>query len=280
MRLNMKCLVGVAAVATLASGLVSPLAAASSGMVRVKGSDTVLPLASAWAEAYMKDRPNAMISVNGGGSGVGLAALINGTTDIADASRSVSAKEIGQGRDRNVTIKATTIAKDGIAVIVNPKNPIKGLSMAQLGKLYSGANTWREVGGENMKVVAGGRDSSSGTYVFFQGVVLSGRRYRNDMLTLPSNNAIGQLVSQDQGAIGYVGLAYAKEFVAKHKVRIVPINGVMASDETVASGKYPLWRPLYMYTNGRPAGAVGDFIKFAVSPAGQSIVEKVGYVKR
>jgi phosphate transport system substrate-binding protein len=275
----MKCLVGAGLTAALMTGFVSPVVAAG-GMVKVKGSDTVLPLASAFAEAYMKDHPNAMIAVTGGGSGVGIAALINGTTDIADASREVTSKEIGQARDRNVALKATTIAKDGLAIIVNPKNSIKGLTRAQLGKLYLGAQNWKDVGGENMKVVASGRDSSSGTYVFFQSAVLGGKRYRNDMLTLPSNSAICQAVSQDEGAIGYVGLAHAKEFAAKHKVRIIPINGVIASDETVASGKYPLWRPLYMYTNGRPGGVIGDFIKFAVSPAGQNIVEKVGYVKR
>jgi phosphate transport system substrate-binding protein len=272
-------LVVVAISAGLIVGTVLPTFAAG-GMLRIKGSDTVLPLAASWAEGYMKKHPNVMISVNGGGSGVGLASLINGTCDIADSSREVKPKEISQGRDRNVTMTATVVAKDGIAVIVNPKNSIDAISKADLGKLYSGARTWKEVGGSNLKVVPVGRDSSSGTYVFFQDSVLKGKQYRSDMLTMPSNNAICQAISQDEGAVGYVGLAYAKEFAAKHKVKIIPVSGVAASDETVRSGKYPLWRPLYCYTNGKPSGLAADYLKYVTSDEGQTIVEKVGYVHR
>jgi phosphate transport system substrate-binding protein len=279
MRYSLKCLAGGITTAMLIAGLALP-ATAVGGMVKIKGSDTVLPLASAWAEAYMKDHSNMTIAVTGGGSGVGFASLINGACDIADASRAAQPKEISQARDRNIALKATTVAKDGITMIVNPKNPIKGLTVAQVAKLYSGATTWKEVGGENMKVVAAGRYSSSGTYVFFQDTVLQGRRYRPDMLTLPSNNAICQSVSQDEGAIGYVGLAFADEFAAKHKVKIVPIAGVMPSNETVRNGKYPLWRPLYCYTNGRPGGVIGDYLKFVTGREGQAIVSKVGYVPR
>lgn len=276
---GLKRIVAVVTALGAVAGFALP-AAARGGMVTIKGSDTILPLASAWAEAYMKKHPDAMISVTGGGSGVGLAALINGSCDVADASRAASAKEIGQGRDRNVALKATTVAKDGVAVIVNADNPIKGLSIAELGKLYAGATTWKEVGGSRAKVVTIGRDSSSGTYVFFQQTVLGGRRYRSDMISLPSNEAICQSVSQDEGAIGYVGLAFAKSFAAKHKVKLVPINGVMVSDATVSNGSYPLWRPLYCYTNGRPGGTIGDYLKFVTGAEGQSIVEKVGYVAR
>jgi phosphate transport system substrate-binding protein len=254
--------------------------AAAGGRLRINGSDTILPLASAWAEAYMNRHPDAMVSVTGGGSGVGIAALINGTTDIADASREVKASEITQGRDRNVTLKATTVARDGIAVIVNPRNPIKGVSMDELCRLYSGSHNWKEVGGQDMKVITAGRDSSSGTYVFFQDAVLHGRRYRSDMLTLPSNNAICRMVSQDEGAVGYVGLPFAKEAAAKHQVRIIAVNGVVASDESVRSGKYALWRPLYNYTNGRPGGLIGDYLKFVTSEEGQKIAEQQGYVAR
>ena len=263
----------------LIAGVFQPVFAAN-GMLTIKGSDTILPLASAWAEAYMKKHPNAMIAVTGGGSGTGFAALINGSCDIADASREAKPKEITQGRDRNVILKAHTVAKDGIAIIVNPKNPIKGVTKVELAKLYSGATNWKQVGGENMKVVTTGRDSSSGTYVFFQDSVLKGRRYRSDMLSLPSNNAICNAVSQDEGAVGYVGLAFAKEFAAKHKVRIVAVSGVVASDETVASGKYPLWRYLYCYTNGKPRGQAESYLKFVISNEGQKIVEELGYVRR
>lgn len=253
---------------------------AKGAVISNKGSDTLLPLASAWAEVYMNKHPNAIISVTGGGSGVGFASLINGSCDIANASRAAKPKEISQALDRNVILKATVVAKDGLAVIVNPKNPINGLSISQLAKLYSNAKNWKEVGGINNKVIATGRDSSSGTYVFFQDEVLNGKRYRSDMLSLPSNNAICQMVSQDEGGIGYVGLAFAKEFAAKHKVKIITISGVIASEETVKSGKYPLWRPLYCYTNGKPKGKIADFLNFAISQEGQKIVEKVGYISR
>jgi phosphate transport system substrate-binding protein len=255
-------------------------ALAVGGMLKIKGSDTVLPLASAWAEAYMNKHPDAVIAVNGGGSGVGFASLINGTCDIANASRECKPKEVTQGRDRNVMLKATTVAKDGLAVVVHPRNPLKGVTMAQLAKLYQNAQSWKEIGGDNKKVVVIGRDSSSGTYVFFQDTVLRGRRYRPDMLTLPSNNAICQAVSQDQGAVGYVGLAFAKEFAAKKKIKIIAVDGVVASDEVVKNGKYHLWRPLYCYTNGRRGGLVADYLKFVTGPEGQKIVEKVGYVPR
>lgn len=253
-------------------------ATAAQGMVKIKGSDTVLPLAAAWAEAYMKNHPNAMISVTGGGSGVGLASLINGSCDIADASRAAKPKEINQARDRNVVFKATTVAKDGLAIVVHPRNPLSAITTAQLKKLFSTAQTWKEVGGSATPVIATGRDSSSGTYVFFQDTILGGRRYRQDMLTLPSNNAICQTVSEDLGAVGYVGLAFAKEFAKRNKVKIIPVNGVAATDENVKNGKYPLWRPLYCYTNGRASGTIADYLKFVTSSEGQKLVEKVGYV--
>ncbi|MBP6964163.1 MAG: PstS family phosphate ABC transporter substrate-binding protein [Armatimonadetes bacterium] len=265
--------------AAVAAGFALPVVAAG-GMIKIKGSDTVLPLAAAWAEAYMKKNHDVMISVTGGGSGVGLAGLINGSCDIANASRAARPKEITQGRDRNVTLKATTVAKDGVAVIVNPANPMTNISMANLAKLYTSANNWKDVGGENMKVVAIGRDSSSGTYVFFQDTVLKGKRFRQETLTLPSNNAICQSVARDKGAVGYVGLAFAKEFVAKKKVKIIAVDGTAASDESVKSGKYKLWRPLYCYTNGQPKGEVADYLKFVTGPEGQKMVEKLGYVAR
>lgn len=274
---NLRRLFGTLLAAAMLAACALPVICAG-GMIKIKGSDTVLPLASAWAEAYMKKNPNVMISVTGGGSGVGLAALINGTCDIADASRAAKAKEISKGRDRNVSLKATTVAKDGVAVIVNPANPLTNISLSNLAKLYSSANNWKEVGGDNQKVVPMGRDTSSGTYVFFQDTVLKGKRFRPETLTLPSNTAICQAVSQDKGAVGYVGLAFAKEFVAKKKVKIIAVEGTAASDESVKSGKYKLWRPLYCYTNGQPKGEIAGYLKYVTSPEGQKIVEKIGYI--
>lgn len=268
-----------AIVACTLAGTALPTDAARA-TIHIKGSDTVLPVASAWAEAYMKERPEVTISVTGGGTGVGIASLINGSCHIANASRAAKPKEIAQARDRNIILKATTVAKDGIAIIVNPSNPLDNLSIKQLNKLYTDARSWKEVGGLDVKVVAIGRDSSSGTYAFFQEVVLKGKPYRRDMLSLPSNVVICETVAQDEGAVGYVGLAFAKKYAAMRKVKVVAVSGVVASDETVRSGKYPLWRPLYCYTNGKPSGVIGDFLKFATSEQGQAIVCKVGYVPR
>lgn len=258
-------------------------AQAASGRLTIKGSDTVLPLAQRWAESFMMQNRGAIIAVSGGGTGVGFAALSSGSCDIADASRTAKDKEIETGRTRNITLVNTAVAKDGIAVIVNPKNPIKELSMAELKSLYLGARNWKEVGGPDMQVIACGRDSSSGTYGFFQDVVLGGRNYRSDMITQPSNNGICQMIAQDRTAVGYVGLAYAKKFASQGKIRIVAISkgkgaAVPATDETVASGKYPLWRYLYCYTAGKPRGLARDYLNFVTSNEGQKIVEQVGYV--
>lgn len=266
------------AVAAMASAIFVQPVTAANGMLKIKGSDTVLPLASAWAEAYMKVNTKSAISVTGGGSGVGIASLINGSCEIANASRAAKPKELSQARDRNAVLKATTVAKDGVAIIVNPKNQMNDISTTQLAKLYTSASTWKDIGGGSYRIVAIGRDSSSGTYSFFQDTVLKGKRFRPETITLPSNSAICQAVSQDEGAVGYVGLAFAKEFVAKKKVKIIAINGVVASDATVANGKYPLWRPLYCYTNGRPSGIAAEYLKFVTGPAGQKIVDSVGYV--
>lgn len=258
-------------------------AQAASGRLMIKGSDTVLPLAQRWAEVFMQSNRGAIIAVSGGGTGVGLSALAAGSCDIADASREAKSAEIDTARQRNRTLNATAVAKDGIAVIVNPKNPVKELTMGELKALYLGARSWKQVGGPDAPVVATGRDSSSGTYGFFQDAVLGGRNYRSDMITLPSNNSICQTVAQDKTAVGYVGLAYAKKFAREGKIHIVALSrgkggAVQASDETVANGKYPLWRYLFCYTAGKPRGLASDYLKFVTGPEGQKIVEQVGYV--
>jgi len=271
-----------AACLMLMSGTAS---AAMKGSLQIKGSDTVLPLAQAWAEAFMSSNPDASLAVTGGGSGVGLASLINGSCDIADASREVSPKEISQARARNIFVIEHRVAKDGIAIIVNPKNPVKNLTLAQIKAAYTGkASNWKQIGGEDVSVTTVGRDTSSGTYVFFQGFVLSGQKYRSDMLSQPTNTAIVQIVKQSKGAIGYVGLAYAKRAASEGQIRIVSVSkkagepGIQATDESVASGKYPISRYLYCYTRGKPSGLTKAYLDFVKGSDGQAIVEKIGYV--
>lgn len=255
-----------------------------SSSISVKGSDTMLPLGQGWAAAYMQAFPGRVVTVTGGGSTVGIAGLVNGVCDIAQASRVVKGSEVDKAKQRGFVPFETPVARDGLAVIVHPSNPLTSLSMEQLRRIFSGAATsWKQVGGSDRAIVTVGRDSSSGTYGFFQDSVLGiGRPYRPDMQTSPSNNAIGQVVSQDEGAIGYIGIAYAKRF--GNKVKILPVSRgkeapVEPTEENVRSGKYPLSRFLFFYTRGKPRGAVKDFIDWVLSPDGQEIVTKAGYYK-
>jgi phosphate transport system substrate-binding protein len=228
----------------------------------------------------MQAKPGKAVTVTGGGSTTGLAALVNGSCDIAQASRGIKASEVERAKLRGFVPFEVPVARDGLAVIVNPKNPLSQITLAQLKTIYSGASNWKQVGGPNQAIVAVGRDSSSGTYGFFQDTVLGGKPYRADMQTSPSTNAIAQVVAQDAGAIGYVGVAYAKAFGTK--VKILPVARgsdapIPPSEQNVRNGKYPLWRYLFMYTRGKPGGAAKDFIDWVRGSAGQEIVERVGY---
>lgn len=274
-----RTLLTAAAVAGLGSCLAS---AASAQALSLKGSDTMLSLAQGWAAAYMKARPGKSVSVTGGGSTTGIASLVNGGCDIANASRIMKGSELDKAKARGFVPREFAVARDGLAIVVNPANPVTKITMDQLKKIYEGSYTnWKQLGGREQAIVAVGRDSSSGTYGFFQDTVLGiGRPYRSDMQTTPSTNSIAQTISQDAGAIGYVGIAYAKEFGAK--VKIIPVAGksgdpVTASLETVRSGKYPLSRYLFMYTRGNPAGTAKDFIDWVRSAPGQAVVTQVGY---
>jgi len=260
-------LAGAAALAAL------PTAGAAQGSVSLKGSDTMLQLAQAWAAAYMEAKPGSTVTVTGGGSTTGIAALINGSCDITNASRIMKGSELDKAKLRGFIPFEHPAARDGLAIIVNPKNPITKISMEQLKGIYNGSvKNWSQVGGPNQAVIAVGRDSSSGTYGFFQDTVLGiGRPYRPDMISSPSTNAIAQTVSQDVGAIGYVGVAYAKAFGSK--VKVLPVSKgsgqpVEPTEENVRNGTYPLWRYLYMYTRGRPSGAVKAFIDWVRSGEG------------
>jgi len=240
----------------------------------VKGSTTVLPIAQACAEEFMDDNPQINISVQGGGSGVGIASLIDGACDIANASRPIKDKEIDKAVTRGVSPKAYVVAMDGIAVIVNPSNSVRGLSRKDLKAIYTGKiSQWSQLGGNNGKIIVISRDSASGTFEAFGNLALNKAKVRADALQQASNQAVATTVAKTPGAIGYVGLGCISP-----GVKAVTIDGVDASKETVLSNQYPLSRPLFMYTNGKAAGAAEKFIDFVLSSEGQYLAEDNGYV--
>lgn len=240
----------------------------------VQGSTTVLPIAQAAAEVFMQNNPEVNISVRGGGSGNGIAALIDGICDIADASRPMKVKEILLCQKKGISPVPHIVAMDGIAVIVHPSNPVQGLSMEQIKDIYTGKITnWKELGGKDQKIVVVSRDSSSGTFETFEKIVLKGKKIIPEALAQASNKTVATIVATTKGAIGYVGLGYLSS-----TVKALLVNGITPEQATVVSGKYPISRPLYMYTNGAPQGIAKDFLEFICSKEGQKIVEKQGFV--
>ncbi len=261
-----------------ASGEGGAGAAAGSSTLTVKGSDTMVILAQRWAEEYMKSNPGKKVQVTGGGSGVGIAALINGTTEIANASREMKPDEKAKVRDRfNVLPTETTVAKDGVTIYVNESNPVEQLTIQQLRGMFNGDVTnWKDVGGPDAKIVLYSRENSSGTYAFFKENVLQGDDYASSAQTLPGTAAVVNAVAKEKNGIGYGGAAYAKG-VREVKVVGKDGQGYLPSAENVAAGKYPLSRGLFMYTRGKPSGEAAAFMAYCLSPAGQEIATKVGY---
>jgi phosphate transport system substrate-binding protein len=249
------------------------LAAAADSIV-IKGSTTVLPIAQAVLEAYMKENKGVQISLSGGGSGEGIKALIDQSTDIADSSREIKKEEIELAESKGVKPVAHVIAYDAIMPVVNPKNNVQDLSIDQLSQIYQGKITnWKEVGGADLKIVVISRDSSSGTFDSWDNFVMKKARVAPTAQMLASNGAVVTAVSKNKYAIGYLGMGYVNSSVKGLKV-----NGVMASAQTALSRQYPMSRELYMYTNGQPKGEVAKFIAFIKSPKGQEIVKKEGFV--
>ena len=249
------------------------LALAAENVV-IKGSTTVLPIAQAALEAYTKVHPGVNISLSAGGSGDGIKALIDKSTDIANSSREIKDKEITLARAQGVDPIAHAVAIDAIVPIVHPKNKINGLTIDQLSQIYQGKITnWKEVGGDNLTIVIVSRDSSSGTFESWGHLVLSNARVTPRAQLQTSNGAVVQAVSKNRYAIGYIGLGYLNT-----SVKGLTVNGITASAKTALSKEYPVARPLYMYTNGQPAGEVAKFIKFILGPAGQQLVANEGFV--
>lgn len=249
----------------------------------VKGSDTMVNLSAAWAEAFMKKNPSIDISVTGGGSGVGLAALINGTTDICNASRDIKREEKKKAVANGIMPLEHDVALDAIAIVVHPTNPITEISLEELRHIYTGEVThWRDLNGRDEKILVLCRETSSGTYVFFQEHVLEKQDYTPRARMMPATSAIIEVVANDTPAIGYVGLGYAVQ--AEGRVKVLPVKAdantpaVTPTENTVRSGQYPIARPLHCYTNGKPKGAVGDFMNFILSQEGQAIAKEQGFI--
>ncbi|MFC1566688.1 phosphate ABC transporter substrate-binding protein [bacterium] len=242
--------------------------------ITMEGSTTVLSIAQIAAEVYMDNNADVDISVRGGGSGVGIASLLEGTCDIADASRPIKDKELNKAVEKGINPVAHVVAMDALCIVVHSSNPIKNLTKQQIKDIYTGKiSYWDEVGGPEKEIVIVSRDTASGTYETFMKLVLDKQKTRPDSLLEASNKAVATVVSHTPGGIGYIGLGYLNS-----SVKALTANGVKCTKENALSGKYPFSRLLFMYTNGEPKGAVKDFMDFIKGIDGQKLVEEVGYI--
>jgi phosphate transport system substrate-binding protein len=248
--------------------------------IRIKGSDTVLPLSQKEAETYMKKDPTSKITVIGGGSGVGIAAFLDGTTDIAMSSRKIKMTEKMKMQEAGKAFKEVIIAYDALSIIVNPANKVGKLTREQLEGIFTGKITnWKDVGGEDLKIVAYSRESSSGTYEFFKEHVMSNKNYSTSILMLPATGAIVQSVSQTKGAIGYIGFAYMEKTVKD--LHVSYDKGKTFVEPTIANAKsraYPIVRPLFYYYLTKDEPRVKPFVDHILSAEGQKVVADVGYI--
>ena len=246
--------------------------------ITVKGSDTMVILAQKWAEVYMKAHPNSVIQVTGGGSGVGISALINGATDICNSSRPMKRSEMDKLKERYSSMGIEIpCAKDGVTIFLNESNPVKELSLKQLGDIFSGKVTnWKAVGGPDMPIKLYGRENSSGTYVFFKDQVVK-TDYAASCQTLPGTAAVVNAVAKDKSGIGYGGAAYATgvKHCAVKKDDKSP--SYVANVETIKNNQYPITRYLYMYTANRPTGDIKAYIDWILGAEGQKLVSEIGY---
>jgi len=264
----------------IAAALLAVIAPAQAGKVTVKGSDTLVILAQKWAEVYMGKNPATQIQVTGGGSGVGIAALQNKTTDLCNSSRKMKAAEIANcvaafGK-RPTEYK---VALDGLSIFVSDTNPIKEITLEQLELIFTGKiRNWKELGGTDAPITVYSRENSSGTYEFFKEHVLKGKDFAASAQTMPGTAALLQAVAKDKGAIGYGGAAYgqgAKHLLVKKDEKSPAIE---PTEETVVKGTYPIWRYLYIYIN--PAidkGEVAAYLNWIRSEDGQKVVKDIGY---
>lgn len=253
--------------------LMSSVAFASSSIV-IKGSTTVLPIAQGTLEAFMKKNPGVQISLSAGGSGDGIKALIDKTAQVATSSREIKKEEIALAKTKNVNPVAHVVAHDAIIPVVNPRNKVSNLSIDQLSQIYQGKITnWKEVGGEDLKIIVISRDSSSGTFESWDHFVMKKAKVTPRAQMLASNGAIVSAIANNRYAIGYLGIGYLNK-----SVKPLQVNGVTASVQTALSKEYPFSRELYMYTDGDAKGDIAKYIAFVKSVEGQNIVTKAGFV--
>jgi len=242
--------------------------------IMMEGSTTVLPIAQIAAEVYMDENPDVDITVRGGGSGVGAASLVDGSCDIADCSRPLKEKELKAAVANGIDPVAHVVAMDGIAVILHPSKSIDAMTKDQIKAIYTGSiSNWSKLGEEKQEIVVISRDTASGTYEAFNGLALDKAKVRPDALLQASNQAVASIVAKTPGAIGYVGLGYVTS-----KVKAVTVDDVVCEKETILSGEYPLSRPLFMYTDGKPKGILKEFLDFIKSEEGQALAEEAGFV--
>jgi phosphate transport system substrate-binding protein len=247
--------------------------------ITIKGSDTLVRLGQRWAEEYMKANKDVVIQVSGGGSGTGIAALLNGATDICEASRDMKKKEYDLAKEKGIEPYRVSVALDGISVFLHEKNPVGKLSFAQLKGIYTGAITnWKEVGGADTRIVLYGRENNSGTYAFFKEEVLDKEDYSEYTQTLPGTAAVVNAVSKDEFGIGYGGIAWAKGVKFAAVCENDTVEAVLPSPETVSNGTYPISRDLYWFFNGIPKGELKKLVNWALSEEGQAVAEMMDYI--
>ena len=246
------------------------------GQLVIKGSTTVLPIAQKTVEAFMKENPDIKISLSGGGSSNGIKALIDGTTDVANASRFIKDKEVKMAVDKGVYPVPFACAYDSIIPVTHPDNSLTNITTAQLKDIYTGKiRNFKEIGGPDLKIVAISRDTSSGTYETWEKKIMKKERVMPRASVMASNGAIVQAVSANKNAIGYIGIGYLNT-----SVKALTVDGVEGTEETTLNGQFPISRPLFMFTNGWPKGDTLKYIKFVLSPKkGQNNVSESGYVR-
>jgi phosphate transport system substrate-binding protein len=256
--------------------MVSPAFAQSK--ITVKGSDTMVILAQKWAELYMKKNPGTVVQVTGGGSGVGITALINGTTDICNASRPMKPTEVDKLKARYNTMGVEIkCAKDGVTIFLNDANKVQSLTLKQLSDIYTGKiRNWKEVGGNDADIRLYGRENSSGTYVYFHDEVVKGD-YAASVQSLPGTAAVVNAVKKDVNGIGYGGAAYAVGVKHCGVKKDAKAQAYLPTAESIGKGEYPITRFLYMYMRNRPTGETKKYIDWILGPEGQSVVTEVGY---
>jgi len=264
----------------------SAFAAKDKNSIQVKGSDTMVNLGQAWAEKHMEKDPSNFVAVTGGGSGTGLSSLISGTCDIAMSSRNIKEKEIALAKQKGINPNEIKVALDGLAVVVNPNNPVSKLTTDQLAAIFTGKiSNWKEVGGKDEKIVLLSREVNSGTHVYFKEHVLrkndpnSKEEFASNALMLSSSQAIADEVAGNSAAIGYYGMGYiSKKQKALNIAKDDKSEYEAPTIENVINGKYPISRPLFLYTNGTPEGLVKQFVDFVLSKDGQDIVLATDFV--